>query len=232
MLQRKIQERLYMSNSTSNVGMLGQLEHRFDALEAREQTLLFWGIPITIMVVAFLIFIEPLYLDIQKQQSQIKSLDRQVVMVQTSLSELERDAQVDPNANIKLQIKGLSARLAKLDAEFDGELSQLIAPETMPSLLNQLFEQTDKLQVLTVTSIAPQLVFSEDPNAMPIFKHGIEIVFEGGFFATRDFLFAAESLPFKLYWQNLTYKVQEHPKATTTLSLFTLSTSEAFISVY
>lgn len=212
--------------------MLGQLEDRFDNLEAREKSLLFWGIPITIIVVAFLLFIEPLYLDIQKQKSQIKSLDRQVVMVQASLSELERDAKVDPNANVKLQIKGLSARLAKLDAEFDGELSQLIAPEMMPSLLNELFEQTEQLQVVTVSSIAPQLVFAEDSNAIPIYRHGIEIEFEGGFFATRDFLFAAESLPYKLYWQNLSYKVQEYPKATTTLSLFTLSTSEAFISVY
>ena len=221
-----------MSDSSSKVSMLGQLESRFDTLEAREQSLLFWGIPITIIVVVFLLFVEPLYLDIQKQQTKIKSLDRQIEMVQASFSELEREAQIDPNANIKLQIKALSARLEKLDADFDNELSQLVAPETMPSLLNQLFEQTEQLQVKSVSSMAPQLVFADDTNAMPIYKHGIEIVFEGGFFATRDFLFAAESLPYKLYWQNLSYEVQEHPKATTTLSLFTLSTSEAFISVY
>ena len=218
----------------------------FDRLEFREQRLLFIGVPITILVVIFLLFVEPLLIKTERLQQSKQSIDSQYLLAKQSNQELMALAQQDPNKEINTQIDGLKRRLDQLNKDFEGELSQLVSPQAMPVLLEQLFYKAEDLALVSMTSLEPQQISlkqDKNPNAAEssqkqsasqeqlIFRHGIEISFEGSFFATRDFLSEAQNLGWKLYWQNLSYKVGEHPKAITHLTLFTLSTSEAFIGV-
>lgn len=215
----------------------------FDALKKREQNLLFMLIPVTIIAVSFLLLIEPEYQKTNKLQESKARLESQLALVQRSNEELLQQSLIDPNTKISKQIEGLQKRLTKLNKEFEGELSQLVSPQAMPVLLEQLFTKANDLSLINMKSVAPQILNKDvndkkgasNPNSsaghQPIYRHGIEITFEGGFFATRDFLAQAETLGWKLYWQDLSYAVSEHPSAVTKLTLFTLSTSEAFIGV-
>lgn len=212
--------------------MFSKVEARFDALQAREQKLIFWGIPITVVVVMYLLLIEPQWIATQKLQNKVASLDKQLLMTQASVDELNKEASLDPNISVKKQIESLTNRLTTIEQSVKNELGQLVTPQAMTVLLQQLFEQADEIRVLKFTSVPPQLAFSTENSSTPIYRHGIDITIEGGFFATRDFLFATENLPFKVYWSDLSYEVSDYPSAISTLSLFTLSTSEAFISVY
>jgi len=212
--------------------MFSKLEQRFDNMQEREQKLLFWGIPFTVLVVMYLLFIEPQWIATQKLHKKVDSLDKQLLMTQSSIEELNREARVDLNSSLKTQIDSLTTRLSSIEQAFKNELGQLVSPEAMVLLLQQFFDQAEDLRLIKLTSIAPTLAFSEENTSTPIYRHGIDITFEGSFFATRDFLTAAENLPYKVYWENLSYEVNEYPNATSKLSLFTLSTSEAFISVY
>ena len=244
-----------MSNSQAKpVSLTGKMMVAFDGLQKREQNLLFFGVPITILVVVYLLFAEPEFKKMQRLNQSTASLDKQLVLAQQSKQELLSLAELDPNTEVKAQIDSLQRRLDQLSQEFEGELSQLVSPQAMPVLLEQLFFKAENLSVLTMKSIAPEKISlnkagngnstnanaintnaagaqSNSPSAIPIFRHGIEITFEGSFFATRDFLAEAQNLGWKLYWQDLSYEVAEHPKAVTHLTLFTLSTSEAFIGV-
>lgn len=219
---------------TKLLSAIARMEIAFDKLKGREQKLLFFGIPATVLTVMFLLLIEPKIKVVSKLDSTINSLNKQLDLAKLSSAELSIKANVDPNTAIKQQIMGLEARLQKLNNLFDGELNQLVAPQAMPILLEQLFDKADNLALVSMKSIAPVALFGEQnkPNQQFIYQHGIQITFEGSFFATRDFLASAENLEWKLYWQDLAYQVNQHPQATTTLSLFTLSTSEAFIGVY
>lgn len=227
----------------------------FDKLKKREQTLLFFGLPIAMCVAVFLLYIEPEIKKMSQLSTTLPSLKNQLEITRLSNNELLAQAEIDPNVHIGEQIDALKARLNGLNREFEGELSQLVSPKAMPVLLEQLFEQADDLKLLNMKSVPPEVLLVksssnaknengevlQDPNNFrsnvtneesPIYRHGIEITFEGSFFATRDFLANAENLGWKLYWQDLSYSVGEHPLATTSLTLFTLSTSEAFIGVY
>lgn len=216
----------------------------FDRLQPREQNLLFVIIPATIIAVFILLLLEP---EIKKTQALDKSavrLQSQLAMSRQSNEELIAQASIDPNDATREQIVNLRNRLNKLNAEFESELNQLISPQAMPVLLEQLFDQADNLTLNNMKSVAPQMLVTKNtessdsgdvktnkPSQQAIYRHGIEISFEGSFFATREFLKQAESLGWKLYWQDLSYVVGEHPNALTTMTLFTLSTSEAFIGV-
>jgi MSHA biogenesis protein MshJ len=216
----------------------------FEGLQPREQNLLFVIIPCTIVAVFILLLIEP---EIKKTQALEKSavrLQSQLAMGRQSNEELMAQALIDPNDATREQIVNLRNMLNLLNAEFESELNQLISPQAMPVLLEQLFDQADNLTLNNMKSVAPQMLITDSvepgdestanastSSQQPIYRHGIEISFEGSFFATREFLSQAESLGWKLYWQDLSYVVGDHPNAVTTMTLFTLSTSEAFIGV-
>lgn len=215
----------------------------FDNLKKREQNLLFVLIPITIITVFFLLLIEPEFKKAGRLEVSVAQLNTQLKLSKESTQELLQQAQIDPNTEISQQIDSLKKRLVKLNHEFEGELSQLVSPQAMPVLLEQLFTKANDLSLINMKSVAPQVLNAQINNAsessknqpvvgqQSIYRHGIEITFEGSFFATRDFLVQAEGLGWKLYWQDLSYAVSKHPNAVTKLTLFTLSTSEAFIGV-
>ena len=215
------------------VSALGKIEIAFDKLKLREQQLLFISIPATIVFVAFLLFIEPEFKNTQMLDKQVDRMHKQLALAEQGTQELLSQASVDPSTGVKQQIKSLEAQLLKLNKASEGELNQLVSPSAMPILLEELFEQADDLALVSMQSVKPDILFGDTSNSeqAPIYKHGMQITFEGSFFATRDFLSSAENLGWKLYWQDLNYTVDKHPNATTTLSLFTLSTSEAFIGV-
>ena len=127
----------------------------FDALKKREQNLLFMLIPVTIIAVSFLLLIEPEYQKTNKLQESKARLESQLALVQRSNEELLQQSLIDPNTKISKQIEGLQKRLTKLNKEFEGELSQLVSPQAMPVLLEQLFTKANDLSLINMKSVAP-----------------------------------------------------------------------------
>jgi MSHA biogenesis protein MshJ len=231
------------NNKAKELSLLAKGKIAFDKLEKREQNLLIVLVPTTIIVVFFLLLIEPEFNKSGRLADSVSRLESQLALSRQSNLELLQQAKIDPDIAVSQQIEGLQKSLAKLNHEFEGELSQLVSPQAMPVLLEQIFTKANDLSLINMTSVAPQVLnanANEQSNSsgnktqmsqQPIYRHGIEITFEGSFFATRDFLAQAETLGWKLYWQDLSYAVSDHPSAITKLTLFTLSTSEAFIGV-
>jgi MSHA biogenesis protein MshJ len=230
------------NNHQSKSSLLQRGKVGFDGLKKREQNLLFVLVPFTIMVVFFLLLLEPEINNSERLAKSVSTLENQLFMGRQNNTELLSQATIDPNATLRQQVESLQKKLTQLNAEFESELNQLVSPQAMSVLLEQLFAQATNLSLLNMTSMEPQILNAKGQNQrglgeqhsliqQPIFRHGIEITFEGGFFATRDFLFEAEALGWRMYWQDLSYVVGEHPNAVTKMTLFTLSTSEAFIGV-
>ncbi|WP_455203599.1 hypothetical protein [Kaarinaea lacus] len=68
-------------------------------------------------------------------------------------------------------------------------------------------------------------------NLPQIFKHGLEIEFQGDYLSTLSYLKKLETLPWKFYWDEVAYEVLEHPTAQITLKIHTLSLDKGWISV-
>lgn len=212
---------------------LEQIFAKFDALAMREKRLIFIAVPALILFVMTFLLIEPTYVEVQKVKDQAAKQSGQLQALQTTIAELNGEIGKDPDALVKSQIQALQKQLALIQASFDSELGHLVSPKAMPILLENLFEQAQGLELINMESIAPTPVFSDvaDSGGIQLYRQGIQITFQGDYFATRDFFADAESLQWQLYWKFLNYDVHSHPLATTKMEVFTLSTSEAFIGV-
>ena len=135
----------------------------------------------------------------------------------------------DPDQNVREQLVRVEGDIGKLDAELKAQTVDLIQAHEMPAVLEALLSRSANLHMLALTSLAPQPLMAGDQR-INLFKHGIRLKLEGGYFDVYQYLKALEALPRHFYWKQFDYQVQEHPKAVVEMEIYTLSTSKEFIS--
>lgn len=134
----------------------------------------------------------------------------------------------DPDQNVREQLVRVEGDIGKLDAELKAQTVDLIQAQEMPTVLEALLSRSANLHMLALTSLAPQPLMAGDQR-INLFKHGIRLKLEGGYFDVYQYLKALEALPRHFYWKQFDYQVQEHPKAVVEMEIYTLSTSKEFI---
>lgn len=63
-----------------------------------------------------------------------------------------------------------------------------------------------------------------------VFKHSVRVSLEGSFFPVIEYLKTLEGLPWKLFWQQMRYSVDDYPVARVDFEVYTLSTEEGLFS--
>jgi len=75
--------------------------------------------------------------------------------------------------------------------------------------------------MLALTSLKPEPLMAGEQK-VNLFRHGIRLQLEGGYFDVYQYLKALEALPRHFYWKGFDYRVVEHPKAAVWGSLLAL----------
>lgn len=164
------------------------------------------------------------------------TLDRQALTAaQRDLEILDLENQAkqarlarDPNAQVREQLGRVEENLARLDAELKAQTVDLIPAQEMPAVLEALLSRSANLHMLALTSLKPEPLMAGE-QSVNLFKHGIRLQLEGGYFDVYQYLKALEALPRHFYWKAFDYRVLAHPKAAVEMEIYTLSTSKEFI---
>jgi len=64
-----------------------------------------------------------------------------------------------------------------------------------------------------------------------VYEHGLDVVFQGDYASTLSYLKKLEKLPWKFYWDEVTYEVLQYPKAQISVHIHTLSLEKGWIGV-
>lgn len=134
----------------------------------------------------------------------------------------------DPDAQVREQLAGVETTLRQMDAELLAQTVDLIPAHEMPAVLEALLSRSANLHMLALTSLKPEPLMAGEQK-VNLFRHGIRLQLEGGYFDVYQYLKALEALPRHFYWKGFDYRVVEHPKAAVVMEIYTLSTSKEFI---
>ncbi|MDF0535223.1 MSHA biogenesis protein MshJ [Shewanella sp. A32] len=212
---------------------LAELPQKFDHLSRRERVMVALACWLVIAVVLYL----PLESWWQKhllQQQQLHAAEKMVKGNTEQISLMQNRLAQDPNQPLRTQLAQLKQQIAAQDQRLNNETVDLIPAERMPSLLTKLLAQTQGVKLEAFHSVAPTplLVVGDDQHGqMNLYSHGINLTFDGDYFSVLKFIRTVENMPEKLYWQSLDYQVQQFPKASVKLALYTVSINKDFISV-
>lgn len=129
---------------------------------------------------------------------------------------------------------------------------KLVSLKTMPArgMSDGRFNEADAAGSPTavVPAVAPQVNVSVLPPPTPgqpaaaappkpakqeelLFRHGVEIVVQGSYLDMLNYMQALEAMPEQLFWGKAVLKADDFPKATLSLTLYTLSLDQKWIAL-
>lgn len=232
-----------------------KLSQRIDALTLRERLMAFAIAALLLITLINTIVLDPL-LSRQKQLSdQIKQEQQQIAAMQAEIQARVNVGSIDPDAATRERLRSMQQRSANIRQELLGMQKGLVSPDKMASLLEDLLLKQNgrlrlvSLKTLPVTLLEEPLDFrgkpgpdkagpsqgakpeARSPSAEAIYKHGVEIVVQGGYLDIANYLTQLESMPWQLFWANARLSAETYPGATLKLTLFTLSLDKRWLNV-
>jgi MSHA biogenesis protein MshJ len=119
--------------------------------------------------------------------------------------------------------------------ELDELLTRFIPPEEVPLLLEDVLRAHDGLKLLRLSSQPAEPVLfkvnADKPAEIKIYRHPVQLEFEGGYLDVLAYLSELESSDWRLSWRKIEYAVGEYPKAQVLIEVETLSREQQWLGV-
>ena len=101
--------------------------------------------------------------------------------------------------------------------------------------MNELIYQDSRLQLLSLKRLevkpAIPVADDEDVQGSGIYRHVLEMQFEGSYLDILKYMQTLEALDWKLLWDEIEILRNDHPKATVKVVISTLSTRKEWVGI-
>ncbi|MBI1423966.1 MAG: hypothetical protein GC149_10910 [Gammaproteobacteria bacterium] len=221
-----------------------QFHQQYEALSLRERILVSASILIAIVVLWYILLFSPMYASHSDTQTQFAKLQTSIKTLQQQQQTLQQRQQQDPLRELKERIAQLNKHITDTDERLKDKLHGLIPPQQMAKVLESVLQQHHeltliKLQSLPATPLITRAAASDKTEAKTpvqgksseVYRHGLQLEFEGSYLATLAYLKALQTLPWEFYWDEVRLDVEKYPRAKVTITVHTLSLTEGWIGV-
>lgn len=219
---------------------LQRFAQKIDALSLRER-----GIAFAMAVVVLLFLVNSLWIDPQfaaqkKLSRQIQENQNKIIEIQGVIQQKVIAHSTDPDIENLARLEQLRQKKQQSQDGLVDMQKGLISPDRMAVLLEDILKRHGRLRLtglktLPVASLtepdATNAKSAEQPAAGLLYKHGVEITLQGSYLDMLQYMSELESMPWQLFWGRARLQVDEHPKATLTLTLYTLSLDKKWLNL-
>lgn len=192
---------------------------RIDELPLRQRAMIFASISLALVVLAYVLMIEPVLVQqkrlidqANRNQSQLNAVRSQIESVLKGQGGAEKDPQV-------AALRELELKVAEAERKALQRKQAYIAPARLPALLKDLLGPARplRLEALRTLPVTPVGV------GELLYRHGVELTLRGGYFELTQYLAELEKLPARLLWGPAEMQVEKYPEVRLTLQLHVLS---------
>lgn len=232
-----------------------KLQQKIDALSLRERALAFAAAAFVVVTLINTMLLDPLFVQ-QKQMAERATTEQdQLAKLQSEIHKRVRARDIDPDAPNRERLKKLREQLSQSNADLRSMHKGLVSPDKMSGLLEDLLRRHGKLQLVSLKTLPPA-VMNNAATSMPrssgsataggapaengssgqdadsaIYKHGVEITVQGSYPDMMSYLAQLEAMPWQLFWGAARLNADSYPKATLTMTLFTLSLDRKWLNI-
>jgi MSHA biogenesis protein MshJ len=228
---------------------------RIDALNLRERAMIFAAAALVLITLVNSLLLEPQLAKQKLLSEQIKQEQEKIAGIQAEIQQKVRLQAIDPDAAARMRLQELKQQSAQLQGAMRDVQKGLVSPDKMSALLESILKQNGKLRLVSLktlpvtglnesvpaesktagekTPAASAFPAKQDspPAAAYVYRHGVEIMVQGGYVDMMNYMAALEAMSWQLFWGRAKLSVDEYPKATLTLTLFTLSLDKAWLNI-
>ncbi len=179
----------------------------------------------------------------EQAESDTALLEKQVKALELQAEATLKKLAADPNLERRKRKAELERQLADLDSGFNERTADLIPPSEMVRVLKELLGRDSGLQLVRLESVPASALLAPDEESgsegkvdlgsgpVRLFRHGLVLEMSGDYLSVLRYVQAIEQLPWKFFWESMTYQVQQWPVGLITLKLLSLSSEEGWIGV-
>jgi MSHA biogenesis protein MshJ len=217
-----------MSQKSPIVEALTKLKVALEKMNVRERILVVGTGIIVIGTFWYVGLMEPALKDIKRSKNEIEATRKRTESVNQNL-EVQALQASSGAIGYREQYTLVQRRLEELKEQLGDYTAELIGPGEMARVLQGLLREQDNLHLISIRNLPAEQMVAQDGANTIFFKHGLELEFEGGYFAALEYLEQIEDLPWRIYWQVLELEVLEYPRNRIRIELSTLSPYEEWI---
>jgi MSHA biogenesis protein MshJ len=227
---------------------------RIDALSLRERAIIFAMAALVLITLLNTVLLEPQFAKQKLLSERITQEQAQIAGIQAEIQQKVRSQAIDPDAAERMRLQALKQRSAQMQDAMRDVQKGLVSPDKMSELLESILKQNGKLRLVslktlpvaglnelvsesktagekTAAATASPAKQESQPAAGYVYRHGVEVMVQGGYLDMMNYMAALEAMPWQLFWGRAKLSVDEYPKATLTLTLFTLSLDKAWLNI-
>lgn len=229
-----------------------KLALRIDALSLRERVIVFAAAVLILVVLVNTFLLDPQYAKQASLSQQIKQQQSQLADVQNRIQQTVKASERDPDQADRERLRLLKEQAGEMTGALTELQKRLVPPGKMTDLLEDVLRQNNKLllvslKTLPVTTLNDAVradvasdkagtatkseTIEESRGIRTVYKHSVELTVQGSYMDMMAYMRALETLPWQLFWGNAQLTVNEYPKATLTLTLFTLSLDRKWLDL-
>ena len=215
-----------------------QLQTWLEGKELRERVILFCMSAAVIIFLLYVLLLEPVLKHSQLAGAQALAAQNQTAEIQRQLQVLQAQLEAGVFKDQEKRVDLLAQQMQTLDGELKHKIGGFIDPKVMVEVLEDILVQTPGVELISLQNqpVEPLVMASEeeqriDTELQGLFRHGVSLKLRCDYMSAIKYLQLLESLPWQLYWSDLSYNVQEYPHAEISLEVFTVSLSEDWIGV-
>jgi len=215
-----------------------KLSSRIDGMSLRERIAIFVASVAVLLFLIDSIVLEPMFKrnrqladEIRQQNMRLETANNGVALQMAAFSG-------NPDAAAELQLAGLKRDAATMAGALRAMQHGLVAPEKMGQLLQQLLRSNGRLKLISLRTLPVTGMggAAADAKAAPaqrelLYRHGVEVVLQGGYLDMLDYMEALEGSPQQVFWGRAQLDAHHYPASTLTLTLYTLGLDEKWMTL-
>jgi len=213
-----------------------------DTLSVRERAMIFVALLASVFFVVQFALLDPLEREAKQFTVDIKKQNKDLTRIRDQQQEVLNRAGLDPDEGSRTQIANVQRNLIDLDKRLRDMTVDLIPPNEMANVLEEVLTRDTDLKLVGIKVLAPKPLtdLSEDEekesaeieSTLPgVYQHSLQIELEGTYLSTLGYMQALEALPRRFYWGEVDFEIDEYPRARILIIVNTLSLNEAWIGV-
>jgi MSHA biogenesis protein MshJ len=224
----------------------------YENFSSREQHMVLSTLIVVILLIGYLLVIEPVVLTNTQLVEDKNSLISTTKLLSENIINTKNKKLQDPNIPLRKQLKEVLVESKSLQEKINLLTQALVAPKQMVSLLESVLTQDKQLKLISLINLPEEAMniqgsnltsdassavdASNIPNTNAgqealIYRHTFDIELETTYDSALSYLKRLDDLPWQLFWQDLKYQSTQYPKGTLNIRIYTLSMSKEVLGV-
>lgn len=222
-----------------------------DERATRERVLILLTACVAVAALLQSLLLDPVLTERKRIVLETQSDQTEIAKMSAQVQTLVRDKAADPDVLLKTRLSELESRQAQLQRQIDAQSADLVPPEKMSALLEQLLANRPRLQIIEIKTLPRSSINISSEPAKPeprqagdskresadektpdlMYRYGIEVTMRGTYLDFLAYLKEIESLPVRMFWDRLNLSAKDFPNVTMRFTVYTISLERIWLTV-